>query len=65
MSEKEMDCLRRDQCPDCKDSSGFDDGPRGGAGRNIFCRACGQGFNVAYPRSIAMAHRIHRREVKR
>ena len=37
--------LSRDQCPDC-DGHGFDPGPRGGLAQNIFCRTCGQGFNV-------------------
>lgn len=50
--------LVRDQCPDCNSMDGFDSGPRGGAGQNIFCRECGSGFNVAQPRQIVFAQRI-------
>ena len=32
--------------PDC-DAYGFDLKPRVGISRNIFCKACDQGFNVA------------------
>jgi hypothetical protein len=49
--------LQRDQCPDCNEH-GFVDGPRGGAGINIFCAHCGSGFNVALPRAVFMVQRI-------
>jgi hypothetical protein len=49
--------LQRDQCPDCNEL-GFVDGPRGGAGINIFCAHCGNGFNVALPRAVFMVQRI-------
>ncbi len=62
LSEQDMELIRRDTCPDCKAYDGFANGPRGGAGRNIFCLSCGQGFNVTYPRSIVMGERIHKRE---
>jgi ribosomal protein S27AE len=54
--------LQRDQCPDCG-QLGFDDGPRGGAGINLFCSNCGSGFNVALPRAIMTAQRIPRKPV--
>ena len=38
--------LNAGQCPDC-DGYGFDFKPRVGISRNIFCKACDQGFNVA------------------
>jgi hypothetical protein len=62
MNEIEIDALRRDQCPDCKSLAGLDPGPRGGAGQNIFCRSCGSGFNVAWPRHIMFAERIEKRK---
>jgi hypothetical protein len=52
-----LNALRTDTCPDCR-SLGLRAGPRGGAGQNIFCDACGSGFNIAYPRFIIMAQRI-------
>jgi hypothetical protein len=55
--ERVLEALRRDTCPDCG-AVGFRDGPRGGAGLNIFCRHCGAGFNVALPRQIMFVQRI-------
>jgi hypothetical protein len=52
--------IREDRCPDCG-HVGFDDGPRGGAGINIFCRHCNAGFNVAQPRFVMFAQRIGKR----
>jgi hypothetical protein len=49
--------LQRDLCPDCG-HLGMRGGPRGGAGQNIFCEACGSGFNVALPRNIMFVQRI-------
>lgn len=55
--------LNRDQCPDCKASAGFAPGPRGGLAQNIFCKACGQGFNVAPSRNkVWFVQRIGRRK---
>jgi hypothetical protein len=61
MTDAEIDMLRIDQCPDCKSMAGLVGGPRGGAGRNIFCDECGAGFNVAQPRFIMFAERISAR----
>jgi hypothetical protein len=52
-----VEALRRDTCPDCG-HLGFRDGPRGGAGINVFCLSCGAGFNIAMPRYIMFAERI-------
>jgi hypothetical protein len=52
----EIEALRRSTCPDC--FADLRDGPRGGAGQNLFCTACGEGFNVSFPRFILFAHRI-------
>jgi len=57
-----IDALRQDVCPDCGETEGFVDGPRGGAGRNIFCKHCRAGFNVAWPRHILFAHRIGKQQ---
>jgi len=38
--------LNAGQCPDC-DAYGFDLKPRVGMSRNIFCKACDQGFNIS------------------
>jgi hypothetical protein len=38
--------LNAEQCPDCG-AYGFDYKPRIGMSRNIFCKACDQGFNVS------------------
>lgn len=61
LPESDLELLRRDTCPACDSTLGFDDGPRGGAGRNIFCRFCGEGYNVAMPRMIMMAQKIGKR----
>ena len=37
--------LNAERCPDC-DAHGFDYKPRVGISRNVFCKACDQGFNV-------------------
>jgi len=58
--DRVIDALRRDTCPDCG-NLGFDGGPRGGSGQNIFCSDCGSGFNVATPRYIIFAQRIGKR----
>jgi hypothetical protein len=53
--------LNAGQCPDC-DAYGFDLKPRVGISRNIFCKACDQGFNVAPdPPKVYFAQRIGRR----
>jgi hypothetical protein len=36
-------------CPDCKDDSGFLEGPHGGCSVNIMCEKCGSKFNVCPP----------------
>jgi hypothetical protein len=41
-----LDTLNQDQCPDCG-IFGMELGPRGGLSRNVFCKGCGSGFNVA------------------
>jgi hypothetical protein len=38
--------LNAGQCPDCG-AYGFDLKPRVGMSRNIFCKACDQGFNIS------------------
>ena len=58
--EKLVAAIREDRCPDCG-HLGFDDGPRGGAGINLFCRHCNSGFNVATPRYVMFAQRIGKR----
>ena len=35
-----------EQCPDCG-AHGFDYKPRIGISRNVFCKACDQGFNIS------------------
>ena len=53
--------LNAGQCPDC-DAYGFDLKPRVGISRNIFCKACDQGFNVAPdPPKVYFVQRIGRR----
>jgi hypothetical protein len=49
--------IERGNCPDCT-KFGFDPGPRGGMSQNIFCRACGAGFNVAPWRPQNMRQRV-------
>ena len=52
------------QCPDC-DAYGFDFKPRVGISRNIFCKACDQGFNVAPdPPKVYFVQRIGRRAAR-
>lgn len=46
-----------DRCPDC-DGYGYRNGPRGGIGMNIFCKACGSGFNVAPRAPYGKRHKI-------
>jgi hypothetical protein len=53
--------LNAGKCPDC-DAYGFDLKPRVGISRNIFCKACDQGFNVAPdPPGVFFVQRIGRR----
>ena len=53
--------LNHDQCPDC-DAHGFDYKPRIGTSRNVFCKVCHQGFNVAPdPPKVYFVQRIGRR----
>ena len=53
--------LNAGQCPDC-DAFGLDLKPRVGMSRNIFCKACDQGFNVAPdPPKAYFVQRIGRR----
>jgi hypothetical protein len=53
--------LNAGQCPDCN-AYGFDLKPRVGISRNIFCKVCGQGFNVAPdPPKAHFVQRIGRR----
>jgi hypothetical protein len=61
LTAREIDSLRTDTCPDCKGHRGFEPGPRGGAGQNVFCVSCGQGFNIVYPRYVIWAQRIGKR----
>jgi hypothetical protein len=51
--------INNNRCPDCG-NYGFHMGPRGGAGRNIFCAnsACRAGFNVAPLDFVMMVERI-------
>ncbi len=49
------------KCPDCG-AHGLDLGPRIGMSRNIFCKACDQGFNVAPdPPGVFFVQRLGRR----
>ena len=53
--------LNAEQCPDC-DAHGFDYKPRVGISRNVFCKACDQGFNIAPdPPKVFFVQRIGRR----
>jgi hypothetical protein len=53
--------LNAGQCPDC-DAFGFDFEPRVAISRNIFCKACDQGFNVSPdPPKVYFVQRIGRR----
>ena len=53
--------LNAGQCPEC-DAYGFDLKPRVGISRNIFCKACDQGFNVSPdPPKAYFVQRIGRR----
>ena len=53
--------LNAEQCPDC-DAYGFDYKPRVGISRNVFCKACDQGFNVSPdPPKVFFVQRIGRR----
>jgi len=53
--------LNAEQCPDCH-AHGFDYKPRVGISRNVFCKACDQGFNVAPdPPKVFFVQRIGRR----
>jgi hypothetical protein len=53
--------LNVEQCPDC-DAYGFGHKPRIGISRNIFCKTCDQGFNVAPdPPRVFFVQRIGRR----
>ena len=53
--------LNAGQCPDC-DARGFDHKPRISISRNIFCKACDQGFDVAPdPPGVFFVQRIGRR----
>lgn len=38
--------IQSGKCPACKKRTEFISGPSGGLSQNIFCNACGQGFNV-------------------
>ena len=56
-----VNSLNVEQCPDCH-AYGFDYKPRVGISRNIFCKACDQGFNVAPdPPKVFFVQRIDRR----
>jgi hypothetical protein len=57
MAERTIHHLRMDRCPNCE-SHTLHGGPRGGAAQNLFCTACGAGWNVAPPRYIMFAQRI-------
>lgn len=61
MPDEDIEMLRRDVCPDCLSSDGFTSGPRGGASQDIFCTACGEGFNICFPRMIIWGQRIGKR----
>ena len=53
--------LNVEQCPYCH-ACGFDYKPRVGISRNIFCKACDQGFNVSSdPPKVYFVQRIGRR----
>ena len=53
--------LNAEQCPDCG-AHGFHHKPRIGMSRNIFCKACDQGFNISPdPPKVLFVQRIGRR----
>ena len=53
--------LNAEQCPDCG-AHGFHHKPRIGMRRNIFCKACDQGFNISPdPPKVHFVQRIGRR----
>ena len=58
--------LNEGECPDCG-AAEIELGPRGGFSRNIFCKGCGAGFNVAPwrydqpPHNFLFAERIRER----
>lgn len=53
--------LNAEQCPDCG-AHGFHHKPRIGMSRNIFCKACDQGFNISPdPPKVHFVQRIGRR----
>ena len=53
--------LNTERCPDC-DAHGLDYKPRVGISRNVFCKACDQGFNVSSdPPKVYFVQRIGRR----
>jgi hypothetical protein len=53
--------LNEGLCPDC-DARDLDFKPRAGLSRNIFCKACDQGFNVEPdPPRVLFVQRIGRR----
>ena len=61
LSQQEIELVQRDVCPECRSGGGFEPGPRAGDGCNVFCRDCGQGFEVTFPRGVIVAHRIETR----
>ena len=53
--------LNAERYPDC-DAHGFDYKPRVGINRNVFCKACDEGFNVTPdPPKVYFVQRIGRR----
>lgn len=49
-------------CPDCGSKKGFYEGPSGGMSTNIFCSACGQGYNFTNIFGEGHAERIYIKE---
>jgi hypothetical protein len=58
-ADRATHAINNNQCPDCR-NYGFVPGPRGGAGRNIFCAnpGCRAGFNVAPLDHVMLVERI-------
>lgn len=57
--DADAESIAKNRCPVCS-NWGFIEGPRGGAGQNIFCAnpTCRSSFNVAPRHKIVMVHRI-------
>jgi len=42
----ELECVRKNKCPDCKVKGKILAGPCGGISMNVKCGACGSEFNI-------------------